>query len=217
MSPINIIAKAKEVGLHVISITDHNMVENCLYANEIGKKLGITVLFGMELQTLEEIHLLAFFDTYNLALAFQEKIYSLLPDIQNDADYFGDQVVVNEDNEIVRFEDRLLLNSAQISITDATAWIKNHGGIAIPSHIDSPTFSIISQLGYIPDDLPFDALEVRNKEKATELLPLIMKKDIPFVSFSDAHYLVDIGKRRIELDLEEPNCTEISGALKQLL
>jgi PHP family Zn ribbon phosphoesterase len=217
MSPINIIAKAKEVGLHVISITDHNMVENCLYANEIGKKLGITVLFGMELQTLEEIHLLAFFDTYNLALAFQEKIYSLLPDIQNDADYFGDQVVVNEENEIIRFENRLLLNSAQISITDATAWIKNHGGMAIPSHIDSPTFSIISQLGYIPDDLPFDALEVRNKEKATELLPLIMGKNIPFVSFSDAHYLVDIGRRRIELDLEEPNCTEISGALKQLL
>jgi PHP family Zn ribbon phosphoesterase len=217
MSPINIITKAKEVGLHVISITDHNMVENCLYANEIGKKLGITVLFGMELQTLEEIHLLAFFDTYNLALAFQEKIYSLLPDIQNDADYFGDQVVVNEENEIIRFENRLLLNSAQISITDATAWIKNHGGVDIPSHIDSPTFSIISQLGYIPDDLPFDALEVRNKEKATELLPLIMKKDIPFVSFSDAHYLVDIGKRRIELDLEEPNCIEISGALKQLL
>jgi len=217
MSPINIIAKAKEVGLHVISITDHNMVENCLYANEIGKKLGITVLFGMELQTLEEIHLLAFFDTYNLALAFQEKIYSLLPDIQNDADYFGDQVVVNEENEIIRFENRLLLNSAQISITDATAWIKNHGGVAIPSHIDSPTFSIISQLGYIPVDLPFDALEVRNKEKATELSPLIMRKDIPFVSFSDAHYLVDIGKRRIELDLEEPNCIEISGALKQLL
>jgi PHP family Zn ribbon phosphoesterase len=217
MSPINIIAKAKEVGLHVISITDHNMVENCLYANEIGKKLGITVLFGMELQTLEEIHLLAFFDTYNLALAFQEKIYSLLPDIKNDADYFGDQVVVNEENEIIRFEDRLLLNSAQISITDATAWIKNHGGLCMPSHIDSPTFSIISQLGYIPDDLPFDALEVRNKEKATELLPLIMRKDMPFVSFSDAHYLVDIGKRRIELDLEEPNCTEISGALKKLL
>ena len=217
MSPSGIIEKAKEVGLHVISITDHNMVENCLYAHEIGKKFGITVLFGMELQTLEEIHLLAFFDTYNLAIAFQEKIYCLLPDIKNDADYFGDQVVVNEENEIIRFEDRLLLNSAQISITDATAWIKNHGGIAIPSHIDSPTFSIISQLGYIPDDLPFDALEVRNKEKATELLPLIMRKDIPFVSFSDAHYLVDIGKRRIELDLEEPNCTEISGALKQLL
>ena len=217
MSPINIIAKAKEVGLHVISITDHNMVENCLYAHEIGKKFGITVLFGMELQTLEEIHLLAFFDTYNLAFTFQEKIYSLLPDIQNNADYFGDQVVVNEENEIIRFEDRLLLNSAQISITDATAWIKNHGGLAILSHIDSPTFSIISQLGYIPEDLPCDALEVRNKENVAELLPFIMRKDIPFVSFSDAHYLGDIGRRRINLELENPGCSEILGALKQLL
>ena len=217
MSPSNIIAKAKQVGLHVISITDHNMVENCFYANEIGKKSDITVLFGMELQTIEEIHLLAFFDTYELALAFQAKVYDLLPDIQNDAEYFGDQVVVNEENEIIRFENRLLLNSAQISVTDATSWIKNHGGIAIPSHIDSPTFSIISQLGYIPDDLPFDALEVRNRDKAIELLPLIMKKDTPIVSFSDAHYLEDIGKRRITLQLEEPNCFEISRALKTLL
>ncbi|MCK7512827.1 MAG: hypothetical protein MZV70_58255 [Desulfobacterales bacterium] len=102
----------------------------------------------------------------SLLIAFQEKIYGLLPDIQNDADYFGDQVVVNEENEIIRFENRLLLNSAQISITDATAWIKNHGGIAIPSHIDSPTFSIISQLGYIPDDLPFDALRSEKQGKS---------------------------------------------------
>ena len=217
MSPRNIVAKAKEVGLHIIAVTDHNMVENSLYAHEIGKKLGVYVMFGMELQTLEEIHLLAIFDNYDLSFAFQEKIYGILPDVQNDADYFGDQVVVNGDNEIVRFEDRLLLNSAQISITDAASWIKNHGGLCIPSHIDSPTFSIITQLGYIPEDLPCDALEVRNRDNVEELLPFIMCKHIPFVSFSDAHYLGDIGKRRISLELKEPNCREISGALKQLL
>jgi hypothetical protein len=217
MSPRNIVAKAKEVGLHIIAVTDHNMVENSLYAHEIGKKLGVYVMFGMELQTLEEIHLLAIFDNYDLSFAFQEKIYEILPDVHNDADYFGDQVVVNGDNEIVRFEDRLLLNSAQISITDAASWIKNHGGLCIPSHIDSPTFSIITQLGYIPEDLPCDALEVRNRDNVEELLPFIMCKHIPFVSFSDAHYLGDIGKRRISLELKEPNCREISGALKQLL
>jgi 3',5'-nucleoside bisphosphate phosphatase len=217
MSPRNIIAKAKDVGLHIIAVTDHNMVENSLYAHEIGKKVGVYVMFGMELQTLEEIHLLAIFDNYDLAFAFQEKIYGLLPDVRNDADYFGDQVVVNGDNEIVRFEDRLLLNSAQISITDAASWIKNHGGLCIPSHIDSTTFSIITQLGYIPEDLPCDAFEVRNRESVAELSPFIMCKNIPFVSFSDAHYLGDIGKRRISLELKEPNCREISGALKQLL
>lgn len=217
MSPINIVEKAKEVGLDIIAVTDHNMVENSLYAHELGKKIGLHVLFGMELQTLEEIHLLAIFDNFELALSLQEKVYQLLPDIRNDADYFGDQVVVNEENEIVRFEDRLLLNSAQISVTDAVSWIKSHGGLSIPSHIDSQTFSIITQLGFIPDDLPCDALEIRNKEHIAELLPLIMCKNVPFVSFSDAHYLKDIGKRRINLDLRKPRCRDISVALKQLL
>jgi len=217
MSPINIVAKAKEVGLDIIAVTDHNMVENSFYAHEIGRKAGVYVMFGMELQTIEEIHLLAIFDNYDLALAFQEKIYGLLPDVRNDADYFGDQVVVNEDNEIVRFENKLLLNSAQISVTDAALWIKGHGGLCIPCHIDSQTFSIITQLGYIPEDLPCDALEVRNKEHVAALLPLIMCKNIPFVSFSDAHYLEDIGRRRISLKLEKPACNDISEALKQLL
>lgn len=217
MSPINIVTRARETGLDIIAITDHNMVENSLYAHEFGKKAGVFVLFGMELQTLEEVHLLAIFDDYECALSFQTKIYGLLPDVQNDADYFGDQVVVNEDNEIVRFEEKLLLNSAQISITDAAFWIKGHDGLCIPSHIDSQTFSIITQLGFIPADLPCDALEVRNKENIAGLLPLIMDKNIPFVSFSDAHYLADIGKRKIHLDLDQTNCKEISKALKQLL
>lgn len=216
MSPINIVARAREVGLDIIAITDHNMVENSFYAHELGKKAGLHVLFGMELQTLEEIHLLAIFDTFDVAFSLQEKIYELLPDIKNDSEYFGDQVVVNGENEIVRFEDKLLLNSAQISVTDAALWIKSHGGLCIPSHIDSQTFSIISQLGYIPDDLTCDAFEIRNKERIDELLPLIMCKDVAFVSFSDAHYLTDIGIRRVNLDLNEPHCKDISWALKQL-
>lgn len=216
MSPRNIVQKAKEVGLDVIAITDHNMVENTFYAHEIGKESGVFVLFGMELQTQEEIHILAIFDTYDRALALQEKIYGLLPEINNDPDYFGDQVVVDESDEIVRFEGRLLLNSAQISIGDAVAWIKLNDGLAIASHIDSPTFSIISQLGYVPEDISFDALEVRDSKRIPDLLPFVVKKDIPFVTFSDAHYLQDIGKRRTILELHRPDCREISLALQSL-
>jgi predicted metal-dependent phosphoesterase TrpH len=216
MSPKNIIEKARETGLQIIAITDHNMTENSFYACELGKKYGITVLSGMELQTLEEIHLLSIFDDYDVAFNFQKKIYDLLPDVHNDIDFYGDQVVVNTENEIVRSEKKLLLNSAQISIDNAVNLIKSMGGIAIPSHIDSTTFSIISQLGFVPDNIPFDALEVRHPEKASDLLPLIMQKNIPLVSFSDAHYIVDIGRRKTILDLDEPNCLEIAKALKTL-
>ena len=216
MSPKNIVEKAHEVGLHIIAITDHNMTENSFYAGELGKKLGITVLSGMELQTLEEIHLLAIFDKYDVAFDFQKKIYDLLPDVRNDINFYGDQIVVDTENEIVRSEERLLLNSVQISIDSAVNLIKSMEGIAIPSHIDSATFSIISQLGFVPDNIPFDALEVRHFEKASELLPLIMRKNVPFVSFSDAHYIADVGRRKIILDMDAPNCLEIAKALKTM-
>lgn len=216
MSPKNIISKAREIGLNLIAITDHNMTENSIYAYNLGRKCGISVLFGMELQTQEEIHLLAIFDDFDTAMDFQKKVYELLPPIKNDTSYFGDQVVVDEDDEIVRFEDRLLLNSAQMPIGEAASWIKAHGGIAIPSHVDSSTYSIISQLGFIPEDIPFDALEVRSRESIPELLSFILKKDIPFVTFSDAHYLNDIGNKRTQLYLNEPNCKEIENAFKLL-
>lgn len=203
-------------GLDVIAITDHNMTENNIYAQKCAEDLGIDVLFGMEVQTMEEIHVLAIFDDRETALGFQEYIYDLLPDVDNDIDFFGDQVVVDENDEIVRFEHRLLLNSAAITLEDATWWIKNRGGLAIPSHIDSPTFSVISQLGFVPADLPFDALEVRDITKIPDLQPLIPRTDVPFVTFSDAHYPGDIGRRKTVLTMDRPTCREAERALKAL-
>jgi 3',5'-nucleoside bisphosphate phosphatase len=213
MSPRNIVLRAKEVGLNVIAITDHNMVENAAYAYEIGKVSGTSVLIGMELQTIEEIHLLAIFDSVDTGMDFQKKIYDLLPPVKNDPAHFGDQVVVDKDDEIVRFEEKLLLNSAQITVEEAVSWIASHGGLTIASHVDSQMFSIISQLGYVPPNIPFDALEVRNVNCIDEIIPFTPGRKIPFVTFSDAHYMDDIGKRRMHMQLDKPNCSEIKKAL----
>ncbi len=216
MSPLNIIEKAGALELDVIAITDHNMTENSFYVQELGRKRGITVLAGMELQTIEEIHMLALFDEYDTALAFQKMMYALLPNVPNNVDFYGDQVVVDEKNEIIRAEQRLLLNSVEISIDDAAALVKQLKGIAIPSHIDSQTFSIISQLGYVPEHIAFDALEIRRLEKSGEFLPLVMRKNIPFVTFSDAHYLNEIGRRTTMLEMEEMSCTALADSMKML-
>jgi 3',5'-nucleoside bisphosphate phosphatase len=216
MSPRNIVAKAGEAGLNIIAITDHNMVENGRYAFELGCRKGLLVLFGMELQTREEIHLLILFGSYEVALGFQHEMYRLLPDVANDIDYFGDQVVVDEEDNIVRNENRLLLNSVEISLDDAVLRVKALGGLVIPSHIDRSTYSIISQLGYVPDTLPFDALEIVDRDHLRDLLPFIPATYIPLVSFSDAHYLEDIGKRRTMLQLEEATFAEVAAALGRL-
>lgn len=214
MSPRNIVLRAKEVGLHIIAITDHNMVENGLYAAGLGRATGLLVIFGMELQTREEIHLIALFGDSKVALDFQDETYALLPDVKNDVPHFGDQVVVDESDKIIRFEERLLLNSVQISLDDAVARVKELGGLVIASHIDSPTYSIISQLGFVPDNIPLDALEIRNRRNLPEVLPFVVPKHIPIVSFSDAHYLNDLGRRKTVLHLEAGHFSEIAAAFR---
>lgn len=216
MSPRSIVRKAKEVGLDIIALTDHNMIDNGPYASKLGREADLMVLFGMELQTREEIHLLILFGSYEAALDFQKQVYALLPDIENDSEHFGDQVIVDENDVIVRFEKRLLLNSVDIELEEAVARAKGLGGLVIPSHIDSPTFSIISQLGFVPDTIPFDALEVRNRENLPTLLLSIPSGRIPFVSFSDAHYLDDIGRRRTLLQVDGPDFASVVTALHRL-
>jgi hypothetical protein len=216
MSPRVIVERAHEAGLDIIAVTDHNMAENTPYVKEAGDRRGLVVLAGMELQTREEIHIIAIFDDYNTAYALQLMVYDLLPPVANDVEFWGDQVVVDGEDNIIRSEERLLISSAGISVEDAVSWIKSHGGIAIASHVDSPTFSIISQLGFIPADIPFDALEIREREKAGSLRPFIMREGLPFVTFSDAHYPADIGRRRTRLTLDAPDCANIEDALRSL-
>lgn len=63
-SPTELVLKAKEVGLDVISITDHDSVNGLKEAMAVGKEIGIEVIPGLEISTdldEKEIHLLAYF------------------------------------------------------------------------------------------------------------------------------------------------------------
>jgi len=101
MSPSNILKRADESGLNLIAITDHNMSENCIALKILSEDSPVEVLFGMEINTQEEIHALCFFDRLSQALNWQNIVYENLPDIENNPDYFGYQVVVDENEDIV--------------------------------------------------------------------------------------------------------------------
>ncbi len=63
-SPNELILKAKNSGIDIISITDHDNVAGILEAIEIGKKFGIEVIPGLEISSDikdREIHILAYF------------------------------------------------------------------------------------------------------------------------------------------------------------
>lgn len=213
MGPLSIVAKAAQRGLDVIGISDHNSSENTPAVVRAARGKNVTVLPGMEITSKEEVHLLALFDSVDKALQLQEIIYEHLHG-ENDAEAFGLQVVVNENHDVLAFNGRLLAGATDLSVEQVVDTIHRLDGLAIASHIDRETFGIIGQLGFIPEALPLDALELtRNTslEEAQRRFSQYGRR--AFVRSSDAHCLDDIGAAATSFLLSEATVAEIKKAL----
>jgi 3',5'-nucleoside bisphosphate phosphatase len=215
MSPVNIIKQAVIKGLDIIAITDHNSTRHCRISQQIGKKSGVTVLAGAEINSKEEIHCLTFFEDIDRADLFQQFIDVNLPEIPNNTDVFGNQFLVDEDENILDEENRLLIMALQVGIDVIAEKVRELNGIFIPAHVNRPSNSLFSQLGFIPPDLQVDAMELavfRGSEHFLHEHPEMEKYCI--VNNSDAHSLDMMGVSPTEYYLEEPGFEEIRLALK---
>jgi hypothetical protein len=217
MTPLAIVKTASERGLDIIGITDHNSAENVMATKRAAKDRGITVLAGIEITSAEEVHILAFFDNIENLMKLQDIVYENLMPGENDPERFGDQIVVNENDEVMGFNKRLLIAATTLSAHSVVNLIHSLGGLSIASHVDREAFSIISQLGFIPEDLKFDALEMSPAIDRTRAETLFKDyRSFAWISSSDAHYLKDINKRNTSLFLEAPTIKEIASALKNI-
>jgi len=212
MSPKGILATAKKKEIDIIGICDHNSSENSLAIMNAAKKMDINVIPGMEVTSQEEVHVLALFDEVKNALKMQKYVYENLPG-ENDEEAFGMQVIVNEKEEVLGFNNKLLIGATTIPIEEIIQTIHSFDGIAIASHIDRESFSIIGQLGFIPDNLELDALEI-SPNITLEDAKRRFKNNYPITCFSDAHYPDDIGKAFTSFLLKDGTVAEIKKALK---
>lgn len=208
MSPRNIVREAIKRGLDIIGICDHNSAENVPYVKKSAENKGLTIIGGMEVTSREEVHILGLFDNEEALFAMQQIIYDNLPG-SNDEKRYGDQVVVNENDEVMDFNRRLLIGATELSIESIINRIHELHGLAIAAHVDRESFSLISQLGFIPEGLAVNALEVSRKEKTGDF----KNSGFPIVAFSDAHFLNDIGKRFTNFFMERVNLEEIRKSL----
>ncbi|MBN2789229.1 MAG: PHP domain-containing protein, partial [Candidatus Delongbacteria bacterium] len=94
MTPNAIVEQARSVGLDAICICDHNSSENTRIANLAGKNIDLSVLYGMEVNSREEVHILAIFDDEKPIKEVQEIVYSNLIG-ENDEELFGYQMEIN--------------------------------------------------------------------------------------------------------------------------
>ena len=195
MSPAAIIRRASELRLDAIAVTDHNGMANCGIAAEIGVQNNVRVFFGMEAQTLEDVHILCLFQDRGQAERFNDRVYALLPDVKNNPDFFGDQVVVDAEDNIVRHEEKLLLNALSASVPELLELVRSHQGFAIPAHVESAPYGLLVNLGLIPGELDGAVLEISClSDTETTLKTYPELAHYPLISNSDAHFLKDIGR-----------------------
>ncbi len=214
MSPKTIVQTALGKNLDIIGITDHNSTRQCRIVADEAKKYGLTVYSGAEVTTKEEVHCLAFFENFEKLDEFQNFLDNNLPDTENNVDLFGYQVVVNDQEEIVYEENRLLISALKRSIDQVEHEVHRLEGIFIPAHVNKPKFSLISQLGFVPPDLKFDALELsKHIETEAFLKAWPYLKKVTIIRNSDAHQPVTIGESTTLLFMENPGFSEFRKAL----
>jgi hypothetical protein len=188
MSPSAIVNRAQELGIEMLALTDHNCTRNLPAFSKLCRKAGIIPVYGTEVTTTEEVHMLSLFRTLDEAMEFGEYIEFLLPDIPNMPDIFGDQVIVDAQGNILDFFEPSLMAATSISFEDLAEEVISRDGLIIPAHIDRMAFGAVSQLGFLPD-LPYTAVEVVNFPTDLETYANTLITD------SDAHRLESMGRR----------------------
>lgn len=216
MSPSKITAQARNKKLDIIGITDHNSMLQYPVVKSLCEKAGIVAICGVEINTREEVHCLAYFDHPENIADFQNYLEKHILRIPNKPEKFGYQVVVDAEEMITTEIEYLLTASLDSSIDEVSDEVHRLGGIVIPAHVDRPSFSIISQLGFISAGFPADALEISpNTDENVFRLKYPELSKYSLVRNSDAHYPGQVGSSPTLFFLEKPSLKEIKLALSK--
>lgn len=216
MTPHHIVMRAAEFGIGAVAITDHNASANALAAVKAGERYGVKVFPGMEVECLEEAHIVVLFDTLKQLNAWQQLVDGKMNGLLNNAEKFGGQFVVDDDDNFIREEERLLLAPLKMTAAEVVRETERLGGMSIAAHIDRPSYSIVGQLGFIEPDFGFAAAEISaagwRASKQSKLQRVAGY--LPFVTDSDAHNIMDFvqGPKNL-ITVEELTVAELKLAL----
>ena len=215
MTPGNIAGMAAVLGLDVIALTDHNTCRNCGPAMRHAEEYGFLCIPGMELTTAEEIHAVCLFPDLDTALEFDAYVYQHLLAIPNREDIFGEQLIMDEQDQVIGKEPNLLINATDISFEGLWELVDSYGGVMFPAHIDKSANSLIATLGVISDTNRFETAEIKdmaNYHAIKKANPYLNKCTI--VSNSDAHYLEQINEPNLTISCRERSIAGVLDALR---
>ncbi len=202
-TPNNIAGMASLCGLNIVALTDHNTCKNCPAFFEAAKKYGIIAIAGMELTTSEDIHIICLFEALDDAMRFSDEVEKYRIPFPNRVDIFGEQMIMDGEDNVIGKEENLLSNATTISVDQVPELVKQFGGICYPAHIDRQANGIIAVLGTFPQNCGFSCFELHDGSKAEEYVKQYGLEGKTMVVGSDAHYLTDMRDKEFYFDIED--------------
>ncbi len=211
MTPNNMVGMAFLKQLDCIAVTDHNTARNLPPIKMIADAYGVVLLPGIEVTSREEVHVLTYFRDVETAVAFGDKMYDHLLPIPNKKSIFGNQLQMNDDDEVIGELDKLLIQATDLSIEEISAMCEADGGVCVAAHINRSSNSLIHNLGFLPEEPVFSALEIYRAAPA----PTVPTGEYKILYASDAHRLGDISEREFFIDLPEKSCEALFEYLRE--
>lgn len=214
MTPNNIVNMAVMKGLDAIALTDHNSGANLEAVSICARNKGLVFIPGIELESCEEIHLVCLLPDLKSALKLHDIVQDSLPAIQNRKDIFGNQYIMDENDQIIGEENRLLITATSLTADEIFLLVRDLGGAVIPAHVDRPSYSMISNLGLIPEELRIKYLEISRDCDRYEFRASHPELDgYKLIKSSDAHYLGDILERESMIEVTS-HASDKDGIIK---
>lgn len=217
MTPCNIAGMASLNDLHILALTDHNSTANCPAFFKACRKYGIIPIAGMELTTAEEVHLLILFPDLESAMDFNSALDPYRIKIKNKPDIFGQQIIMDENDAIIGYEDNLLSVATMLDVYSAAEFAKQYNAVVYPAHIDRESNGIISILGSWPESPDFSSCEFANSENVEKYVSDFNLQKKTIVVSSDAHNLWNINDNVNYFDIDDSDGYSSASVRAKLL
>ena len=164
----------------------------------------------------EEAHIVVLFDNLKQLRRWQKIVDFSMRGLKNIPERFGAQFVVDDDDNFVAEEERMLLGPLQLSAQEVVRKVNEIGGLCLAAHIDRPAYSLLVQLGFIPNDMGLQGVEI-SRNSLAELEQLKLKRlsgNLPYVTNSDAHRMLEfLEGPKNKITIEEATISELKLAL----
>jgi len=188
MTAALIVAEAVRKGIEVIAVCDHNTVAGVRAVLEAAVAAGPYVVPGIEITTAEEVHVLGYFGGLADACSAARAV-------------------------VAGVAEPHALGASRLTLGQTVDLIHRFGGLAVAAHVDRPHFSVSSQLGFLPPDIPFDGLEISAAGVSAGRARDFAATGITLVSSSDSHAPDGMGTGITALEMEGPSFSELRLAL----